>query len=409
MGEGKDRSGGKPKDSSKRRRRSRSQEAKPQSARASSKKPRKEAEDRPEKKKKHEEASREEIKQDSTHKAAVAEARPELPPAKTIAADAPQSIAGGSSASSCRSDSEEGSKLRRHEGLSGFSTGPAPPMQTPPPTGIVEVHPSPMYAAPSNVPALAVPEKVRGLLVNHETLAMEVARMKMAVEAKTQHPSGTSKESKINEPAETVIRMQPRLHESLLHVDNEPHLLRRTGLLSASVNEDGLLVLRAQSSKALEKALGQLRRVAYHCQWGCNVTKVGALLAEKPAKAHHSIVVRLAATSSRLPSFEARLTYKSPKLRIGTEVGGHGLVVDRIPGISRRHCTITFEPDKGACYVQDLSTNGTYFNGKRLPRPPYKNPQDARVRVFHGDELLFRLRSEDAEELGYVVNLLEFS
>ena len=58
--------------------------------------------------------------------------------------------------------------------------------------------------------------------------------------------------------------------------------------------------------------------------------------------------------------------------------------------------------------AKDVSTNGTYLNGKRLPRPPYKNPsearhdkrdrsltcqqssEDARVRLFHGDELLFK-------------------
>merc|ERR1719421_113440 len=69
------------------------------------------------------------------------------------------------------------------------------------------------------------------------------------------------------------------------------------------------------------------------------------------------------------------------------EYGVTSIVIDNIPGISRKQCTITFEPHKGACYMQDLSTNGTYLNGKRLPRPPYKNPQDARVRLFHGAEL----------------------
>merc|ERR1711976_1043994 len=104
-----------------------------------------------------------------------------------------------------------------------------------------------------------------------------------------------------------------------------------------------------------------------------------------------------------------KLTNKMPKLRIGSQAGPQGcqMVVEGVPGVSRKHCTITFEPERGACYVQDLSTNGTYLNGKRLPRPPYKNPQDARVRLFHGDELFFRLRSEETEELGYVVNLVE--
>merc|ERR1719191_540150 len=126
------------------------------------------------------------------------------------------------------------------------------------------------------------------------------------------------------------------------------------------------------------------------------------------------MAVRLAAVSSKLPSHEGRLTNTYRKIRIGTQAGACSLVVEGVPGISRKHCTITFEPEKGAVYVQDLSTNGTFLNGKRLPRPPFKNPQDARVRLFHGDELLFRLRSEGAggavhEELGFVCNIVELS
>ncbi|CAJ1336298.1 unnamed protein product [Effrenium voratum] len=53
-----------------------------------------------------------------------------------------------------------------------------------------------------------------------------------------------------------------------------------------------------------------------------------------------------------------------------------------------------------------MSTNGTRLNGKRLPRPPFKHPMDARVRIFHGDELVLAI-TPDGEELGFVVNLLE--
>lgn len=211
------------------------------------------------------------------------------------------------------------------------------------------------------------------------------------------------------EGKETVLRMPPRLCESLLHPENLPRLLLVTGLESCNQNADGLVVLSASSRKGLGKALGQLRRIAFHCQWGCSKEKVAALLAGRPAKPLNAMLVRMAATSSRLLSHEARLTQKAPKLRMGTQAGANNFQVEGIPGLSRKHCTITFEPDKGACYLQDLSTNGTYLNGKRLPRPPYKNPQDARVRIFHGDEVFFRLKSEDAEELGFVVNLMPLS
>eukprot|EP00913_Durusdinium_trenchii_P024931 g23399.t1 len=66
------------------------------------------------------------------------------------------------------------------------------------------------------------------------------------------------------------------------------------------------------------------------------------------------------------------------------------------------------DPPEDKSYVQDMSTNGTRLNGKRLPRPPYKHPMDARVRIFHGDELVLAI-TPDGEELGFVVNLLELS
>ncbi|CAJ1392945.1 unnamed protein product [Effrenium voratum] len=47
-----------------------------------------------------------------------------------------------------------------------------------------------------------------------------------------------------------------------------------------------------------------------------------------------------------------------------------------------------------------MSTNGTRLNGKRLPRPPFKHPMDARVRIFHGDELVLAI-TPDGEELGF--------
>jgi len=120
------------------------------------------------------------------------------------------------------------------------------------------------------------------------------------------------------------------------------------------------------------------------------------------------VVVRLAATSSRMQTQEGRVNQRQEKLRVGTDSSQCQVVLEPIAGISRKHLTITFEHDKGGCYVQDMSTNGTRLNGKRLPRPPFKHPMDARVRIFHGDELVLAI-TPDGEELGFVVNLLELS
>lgn len=65
-------------------------------------------------------------------------------------------------------------------------------------------------------------------------------------------------------------------------------------------------------------------------------------------------------------------------------------------------------------HIQDFSTNGTYLNRKRLPKPPYKSPKDARVRVCHGDEVTFEAPTQRGssagvvvgEEKGFIVNLL---
>eukprot|EP00928_Gymnodinium_smaydae_P053333 TRINITY_DN37345_c0_g1_i1.p1 TRINITY_DN37345_c0_g1~~TRINITY_DN37345_c0_g1_i1.p1 ORF type:complete len:616 (+),score=135.90 TRINITY_DN37345_c0_g1_i1:63-1910(+) len=262
-----------------------------------------------------------------------------------------------------------------------------------------------VHASASSSALAVLPEKVRGLLDNPGGLAQEMLALKQSLGVKpattSQQPPPVPRE----EPTETVLKMPARLHENLLHRDNVRKLLEKTGLLGASLNEAGHVVVTASTKKGLDKALGVLKRIAYHCQWGCNKDKVTALLADRPARPVTTTVVRLAATSSRLPSHESRLTLQQRKLRIGSQAGMCQCAIEGVPGISRKHCTITLEPDKGAVYVQDLSTNGTYLNGKRLPKPPFKNPQDARVRLFHGDELFFRLRSEGAEELGFVVNL----
>lgn len=270
---------------------------------------------------------------------------------------------------------------------------------------------NPPPATSSTDLAIALP-KIQSVLAMQGSLAMDLASLKSSLQA-PQPSNKIVREKEVEK--ETSIKMRSQLRESLLAPQNRSKLLAHTGLLAVSLDADGHVVLRGPSKKGLAKALSALRRLAFHCQWGSSKLKVGALLADRPARPVSTMVVRLAATSSKLQSHESRLTQRIRKLRIGTqapqkkEPGAVQCEVQGIPGLSRKHCTITLEPEKAACYVQDLSTNGTYLNGKRLPRPPYKKPQDARVRIFHGDELFFRLRSEDAEELGYVVNLVELS
>lgn len=245
-------------------------------------------------------------------------------------------------------------------------------------------------------------ETLRGLLDRSSVLAADAQQLKQQVEEKNAKLAAEKEEKK-----EETLRLAKPLHDSLLDEDNKPRLLALTGLVGVSLTQEKDVVVRANSQRELQIAIGKLRRLAYHCQWGCSKEKVGELLLGRPLKPLNSMVLRLAAVSSRLPSHEARLTGTSPKLRVGTTNGMCDLLIQSVSGLSRKHCTITFEPEKGAAYIQDLSTNGTFLNGKRLPKPPYKSIQDARVRLVHGDEVSIRRKSDELEELGWMVNIVK--
>lgn len=120
-----------------------------------------------------------------------------------------------------------------------------------------------------------------------------------------------------------------------------------------------------------------------------------------------SMLVRLSAMSARVPPYERSLTPGAgEKLRIGKDPACH-LIIEN-PNISRKHCSLTLEADRGKVHLQDFSTNGTFINGRRLSQAPYDNPEDALVRICHGDELTFRQPRgrHVVEDLGYVVNLI---
>ena len=100
---------------------------------------------------------------------------------------------------------------------------------------------------------------------------------------------------------------------------------------------------------------------------------------------------RLSPLSSKLQGFELRLTVTQPKLRIGKDAKECQLYLNH-SAVSRKHCSITLECERGRVVIQDFSTNGTYLNRRRIPEPPVAatNPSDALARLCHGDELTFR-------------------
>ncbi|CAE7664802.1 Prdx6 [Symbiodinium sp. CCMP2456] len=246
-------------------------------------------------------------------------------------------------------------KRRANAGLkpaSGFGLAPPPAAEAP-------------MSAFSSAPSapMVLPAPVAGLLTSD--VATDLQRMRMAVEAAT----GKTMEPRLKldqreEEREQKLSMAEDLRDALLDPSNMKQLLTRTSLLSVTQAEDGKIVLRAPSKQSMKDAMSVLARVAHHCAWGCNLTKVGLLLrdlaamvslprnfraslrqGEKPEKAIHTVVIRLGARdqadllhANRATLLEeGRVNPRSDKLRIGTDARQCQVVVEAIAGISRKH------------------------------------------------------------------------
>merc|ERR1712107_515102 len=87
-------------------------------------------------------------------------------------------------------------------------------------------------------------------------------------------------------------------------------------------------------------------------------------------------------------------------------MGGKGpdndlIVPNRYQVVSRQHCVFELDNARGAVYIVDCSTNGTWLNGIRLPAQ-----KTGKVVVSHGDELMFTDPSSGKQqECGYMINL----
>jgi hypothetical protein len=154
------------------------------------------------------------------------------------------------------------------------------------------------------------------------------------------------------------------------------------------------------TAQQIEKAAQVLQRVTTHCLWGVSAPKVLQLL--KPRSDYTSARLKLSPMVPTLKMFSRVLTGGKPQLSIGTE-SSNNLVVPKVQGVlvSRQHAMIEFTPAKGAVYVVDMSTNGTWTNGRKLPARG-----SAKVVLWHGDELLLQDPGASGQgEFGYVVNV----
>lgn len=176
-------------------------------------------------------------------------------------------------------------------------------------------------------------------------------------------------------------------------------ILEETGCSSVEVTPN-LHLLFTGNDVQTGRAASLLKRIAFHVQWGTSVLKVQRLIKPPPFT---GCLVKLSSMSAIVPASEHRLGNLKESFRIGTDKSKCDVVIDD-PVLSRKHCAIVFDSQKGACFVIDQSTNGTYLNRKRLPKPKGKTGP-VRVLLSHADELLLKAPEADLGEFGYVVNL----
>merc|ERR1719237_1564154 len=96
------------------------------------------------------------------------------------------------------------------------------------------------------------------------------------------------------------------------------------------------------------------------------------------------------------------MTPTQATLTIGKDKANDVVVKDVL--MSRHHAVLQFDVERGAVYILDCSTNGTFLNRVRLP-----SQKAGKVLLSHGDELLFKDPAGGDQEFGYIVNLNELN
>lgn len=198
-----------------------------------------------------------------------------------------------------------------------------------------------------------------------------------------------------NQLAHGNVVVQKKLVESLMTPENRRLLTEETGA-NVEWKPDEATVALSGSAEQVKKAQRILARVMMHCRWGYGEAKVRRLL--KPRRCT-SVLCRLSPMNTLRP-IEKNLSPKDAMLTIGKDKNNDATISDQL--ISRQHVAIELDEERGAVYVLDCSTNGTFLNGIRLP-----GKQVGKVLLSHGDELLLKDPQSGEQEFGYIVNLQE--
>lgn len=185
------------------------------------------------------------------------------------------------------------------------------------------------------------------------------------------------------------------LVEYLMTPEHRQLLTEESGADVEWVPDDRQVDLRG-SAEQVRRATRLIQRVVMHTRWGKSDEKVRRLLRPRIIE---STICRLSPMNTLRP-IEKLLSGPSPLLSIGKDRQNDAVIPD--PIISRHHCIIELDSERGAVYAIDCSTNGTYLNGLRLP-----SKHAGKVLLSHGDELLFKDPGAGEPEFGYIVNLNE--
>lgn len=155
------------------------------------------------------------------------------------------------------------------------------------------------------------------------------------------------------------------------------------------------------TSAQVDRAEKHIKRALTHCKWGASEQKIHGLLRQRECS---SARVRLSPMVTTLKQVDVTLSSLRPQLTMGSGAGND--LTLKGPLISRAHAVLEFIPNKGAVYICDLSTNGTFLNGVPLPAKS-SGKVSGKVVLWHGDELLFPEPGKQVKELeyGYMVNL----
>merc|ERR1712050_414468 len=154
-------------------------------------------------------------------------------------------------------------------------------------------------------------------------------------------------------------------------------------------------VLRG-SAEQVKKAQRLLSRVTTHCHWGRSEAKVKRLL--KP-RIVESVRIVLSPMNTLRPA-EKVLGQGNTTFSIGSLRTNDVVIQDSV--VSRQHCVLELDAERGAVYIIDCSTNGTFLNGRQLPKK-----SSGKVLLSHGDELLLKDPGSGEPEFGFIVNINE--